>query len=85
MIKSSLHAVSIQRAFRCVHVSCCTEIAVEFSFVGIQGAVKERSDELHLGAQFALRQIHHPFLTKGQALSLSERNASSPGITARSL
>ena len=36
MIKSHLQAALFQRAFRHVHVSSGIEIAIEFSFVGIQ-------------------------------------------------
>ena len=41
--------------------------------------------ETKMGTEPAMRRSHQPFLTNGQALSLRERNASSPGITARSL
>jgi hypothetical protein len=85
MIMSSLQVALFQRAIRYVRISSSSEITREISVIGIQGAVKERSNELHLGVQVALRKVHQPFLTSGQAESLSERNASSPGITARSL
>jgi hypothetical protein len=37
MIKSRQQAVLVQRSFRHVHVSSGIEIAIEFSFVGIEG------------------------------------------------
>jgi hypothetical protein len=39
----------------------------------------------HDGPGTIRAEKYQPFFTSGQALSLRERNASSPGITARSL
>jgi hypothetical protein len=58
MIKSHLQAALVQRAFRHVHVSSGIEIAIEFSFVGIEDAVKGRSERTaHSGVRVG-RAIH---------------------------
>ena len=48
MIKSRPQAALIQGAFRCVHVSCGTEITIEFSSVGIQRCREGAIGSLHI-------------------------------------